>query len=278
MPTTEGYLTTGDGIRLFYRMIGDGPQTVLIPNGLYFASDFAPLANGRRLIFYDLRNRGQSDTVTDPAKLAAGVHNDVEDLEAVRRHFSVAKADLMAHSYVAAVIALYAMKYPDSVRSIVQIAPTPPEYDKQYPPDLMNNDGLLPQVFAKLGQIPRDGDPAEVCRRFWETLRAIYVADPANAAKLDWGRCELPNERNFMMYFNGSILPSLRAAKVASFQTPSLIVHGRKDRNAAYGGALDWAKLLPKARLLTLENAAHAPWIEDPEPVFAAIDEFLSRP
>ena len=33
--------------------------------------------------------------------------------------------------------------------------------------------------------------------------------------------------------------------------------------------------LLPNARLVTVENAAHAPWIEAPELVFGSIEKFL---
>jgi pimeloyl-ACP methyl ester carboxylesterase len=56
---------------------------------------------------------------------------------------------------------------------------------------------------------------------------------------------------------------------------PILVIHGAKDRNAPYGGDRDWAGMLPNARLLTIENAAHAPWIEAPERVFEGIDSFL---
>ncbi|HEY7284743.1 MAG TPA: hypothetical protein VH497_04815, partial [Vicinamibacterales bacterium] len=42
-----------------------------------------------------------------------------------------------------------------------------------------------------------------------------------------------------------------------------------------YGGGLDWAASLGNARLLTVENAAHAPWIEAPDLVFGAIRTFL---
>ena len=44
-------------------------------------------------------------------------------------------------------------------------------------------------------------DPEAACRTFWSVLRAIYVANPADAERIDWGRCELPNERNFMQYW-----------------------------------------------------------------------------
>ena len=48
--------------------------------------DLAYLADGRTLIVYDVRNRGLSETVTDRSKLARGVEQDADDLDAVRRH------------------------------------------------------------------------------------------------------------------------------------------------------------------------------------------------
>ena len=54
-----------------------------------------------------------------------------------------------------------------------------------------------------------------------------------------------------------------------------LVIHGRRDRHAPYGGGKDWATLLPNARLITTENAAHLPWIESSEVVFGAIKVFL---
>jgi hypothetical protein len=43
----------------------------------------------------------------------------------------------------------------------------------------------------------------------------------------------------------------------------------------AHGGGREWASTLPNARLLTVENAAHAPWIEAPDLVFGSMSTFL---
>jgi pimeloyl-ACP methyl ester carboxylesterase len=123
-------------------------------------------------------------------------------------------------------------------------------------------------------------DPVERCRRFWSVLRRIYVTDPADAWRADWGRCELPNERGFMRYWMGQMLPSLRAlaldaGTLAAVRAPVLTVHGTRDRSAPYGGAREWAMLLRDARLVTIEGAGHAPWIEAPERVLGAIATFL---
>jgi proline iminopeptidase len=287
MQTTEphikrGYASTPDG-RLFFQVVGDGAQTVVIPNGMYFCDDFARLSNGRTLIFYDLRNRGLSDSISDPAKLKAGVHNDVEDLEAIRRHFGMSEMVLLAHSYVGLLIVLYAMKYSGHVKRIVQLGPIQPYAGKQYPAHLTANDGVLQEVFAKVAELQKQRDaysPEEFCKGVWSVLRAIYVANPANAEKIAWGRCELPNERNFMKYWSEFIFPSMQALRFtpedfAKVTMPVLILHGTKDRSAPYGGAREWSTLLPDARLITLEQVAHALWIEAPEKVFGAIDAFL---
>ena len=62
---------------------------------------------------------------------------------------------------------------------------------------------------------------------------------------------------------------------LAKVTCPVLTVHGRKDRSAPYGGGREWALVLPNARLVTIDNGGHAPWIEAPDIVFGAIDTFL---
>jgi proline iminopeptidase len=277
------HVTTDDGVRLHVQTSGDGPQKVLVPNGMFLAKDFAPLAADRTLIFFDVRDRGLSDTTKDPARLARGIHNDVDDLDAVRRHFGSEKAAVIGHSYVGVTVALYAMRYPQHTERVIQIGPPAPDPAKQYPPELSNNDGLLPQVFAQLGQLNQNPpeDPVERCRAFWKLLAPIFVYDPAHVAKIDWGRCELENERNFMRHFGTYIQPSLAGLKLtaedlAKAVAPVLTIHGDKDRSAPFGGGREWASLLPNARLLTLQNVAHAPWLEAPEETFGAIDDFLN--
>ena len=276
-------VTTPDGVRLAFRALGDGPGLLVIPNGMYLIDDFAWLAESRTAIFYDVRNRGFSDAVVDEASLARGIDNDVDDVEAVRQHFGAESIDLLAHSYVGTIVARDAAKYPARARRVVQIGPMPPDASRTYPPDLANHDAVLRETMARLGEIEQlrgTLEPVALCERFWEVLRPLYVVDPQLAPRIRWSRCEAPNERAFMSYWMRYLLPSLRATPVtaemlAAVTAPVLIVHGRQDRSSPYGGALDWAAAFPDAELLTIENAAHAPWIEAPEPVFAAIRRFL---
>ena len=279
---TDGHLMVGDGIRLYFDRRGTGP-IVIVPNGLYLADDFERLTRAHTLVYYDVRNRGRSDAVNAPARLKRGVLNDVDDLEAVRRHFALERLDLVAHSYVAVIAALYARTHPHRVSRIVQIGPMQPHAAKQYSSRLPATDTTLADTLAKLTELrthPPTDDPQELCEHFWTILSRIYVTNPADAHRVRWGRCELPNERNFMKYWMGTLLPSIQAVSFTPDQfsrvtAPMLTIHGTHDRSAPHEGGRDWARLLPNARLLTVEGAGHAPWIESPDLVLAAIDTFL---
>jgi pimeloyl-ACP methyl ester carboxylesterase len=285
MQPDEGYLKSDDGVRLFCRRVGAGAETVIVPNGMYFLDAFKQLGAGRSLVFFDVRNRGRSDTVSDPSKIARGILNDVDDLEAVRRQLGIERVALLGHSYMGLLVVLYAMKHPDRVTRVVQIGPSEPRHGKPYPAHLTANDGVVQQVFTKLAELqkePAAREPEEQCRKFWSVLGAIYVTNVADAARIiDWGRCDLPNERNFMKYWMGSVMPSIKALDLtgddfAKVTSPVLTIHGTKDRSAPYGGGREWALLLPNARLVTVEGGGHAPWIESPKEVFSAIETFLA--
>ncbi len=283
MTTREGFLTTGDGVRLYFRTVGEGPRPVVFPNGMHLMEDFQRFADTCRLIFYDVRNRGKSDTVMEAAKLERGIHNDVDDLDAVRRHFEIDKLDVIGHSYIGVMVALYAMKYPGHTNRVVQIGPGEPKYGVEYSEHLKWHDAMRADVLGRIGQMmqeARPSDPVESCKRFGAVLRELYVVNPADAHRAEWGRCDLPNELNFMKYWTQHIVPSLKnlnltAEDFAKAKAPVLTIHGRKDRSAPYGGGREWALRLPDARLVTVAEAAHAPWVEDPETVFGSIATFL---
>jgi pimeloyl-ACP methyl ester carboxylesterase len=273
-------LVTSDGLRLAVTSGGDD-ATVVVPNGAYYADDLAAVWRRHPALVYDLRNRGASEPVADEARLARGVLNDVDDLETVRRRLGRDRIDLVAHSYVGLVAALYAAAHSDRVRRLVLLSPAPPDpAAAPLPPP----DATATRVFARLAalqQAPPAGDAEARCRAFWAVLQDLYVADPSLAPRVaDWGRCALPNERAFLGYWTTHIEPSLRRAAppesdLVRVTAQVLVVHGTADRSAPYAGGQAWARRLPNARLLTLDGVAHAPWIERRDEVLEAVAAFL---
>jgi proline iminopeptidase len=284
MHTTDGMVTMRDGVRIYYRQTGSGLPSLIVPNGILYGADFTRLAAGRTVLAYDLRNRGRSDEVHDVARLEAGIGNDVEDLEDLRRHFDLETITLLGHSYVGAVVVLYALRYSSRVGRIIQMGASPPNGSTTYPPELSGRDDTFAAVMAAVAALQANPEPADLearCRLVWAALAPLYVFDPHDAHRVvPWGRCDLPNERRAFAYLTRRVFPSLQALSLdagalSEVRCPVLVLHGRNDRSAPYGGGLDWAALLPDARLLTVERAGHAPWIEAPDLVYGAIETFL---
>ena len=68
----DGFVTMSDGCKLYFQRHGSGGETVIVPNGLFYATDWQRLATNRTVVFYDVRNRGRSDATNDPAAARQG--------------------------------------------------------------------------------------------------------------------------------------------------------------------------------------------------------------
>ena len=84
----EGFLAGAGGARIFYRIVGTGPDTLIAVHGgpgagmNAFFPDVAPIAARHTIIFYDQRGGGRSELPADTSLVEAQYH--VADLEAVR--------------------------------------------------------------------------------------------------------------------------------------------------------------------------------------------------
>lgn len=87
MQQKEGFLSTDDGLRLHYQILGNGKNTIISPAASWLAADFEPLTQEHTIIFYDQRSRGQSDAVMDMEQI--GIQHEVRDVETVRQHFGI---------------------------------------------------------------------------------------------------------------------------------------------------------------------------------------------
>jgi pimeloyl-ACP methyl ester carboxylesterase len=112
-------------------------------------------------------------------------------------------------------------------------------------------------------------------------LRGRLVGDQRLAPRVP-ELCDLPNE--WPVHLNAHqrwIFTSFARGEAPSWERfgtltmPVLTIHGTQDRNAPYGGGREWVLHLPDARLLTVYGAAHMVWLDAPEVVFAAIEQFL---
>lgn len=282
----EGYVPTADGQRLYYRKVGRGPRTLIVPLRLFLFEDFKQLADRFTIISYDTRNRGLSSPVQDSSKLT--IEADIEDIERVRQHFRVNRFTLVGYSYMGMGVVLYAMRYPRHVERLIQLGPVPLRFGTKYPASLTANDEKPvpdPAAMAKIEERRKEGmdkaSPREFCEMQWQVIRFMLVGNPANVEKLGPGVCDMPNEwpvnlaRHFQSHFTSVQRLNISKAEVSRVSIPVLTIHGTRDRNAPYGAGREWDMLLPNARLITVEGGAHQSFTEFPEIVFPAIRTFL---
>lgn len=279
-----GWIAGPDGVRLYYEKIGSGARTLIVPGRLFLARDLAPLGERHTVILYDMRNRGRSSRVEDGRLLTIG--KDVEDLEAVRRHFGVERFVPIGYSYLGLMVVLYALDHPDRVERLVQLGPVPREFGTEYPASLVHQDSapvVSPAAAARLDSLERSGWAADHPREFCEESRVTavrLVGDPAKAAKLP-NLCDMPNEwpvnfrRHLEHHFADVQRLDLPRGALKRVRMPVLTVHGTWDRNAPYAAGREWALSLPDARLLTVERAAHQVVTDAPEVVLPAIEQFV---
>lgn len=281
---SDGYATTGDGVRLYFQRIGSAGNVLLVPNGPPLLDLLEPFAATHTIVMFDPVNRGRSDLLlSDAPRLDNVLECEADDIEAVRRAIGAAEVDLLGHSYTGVVLVMYARRYRARVGRMIQIGPAAPDGSVAHP-RTAEDEELLQGIFARMLALQRDTAPdsEERCRRFWHLLRPLYVVDPADVSKLDaFERCHLETERRAAGYVMSRIMPALsatqlRAEDVAAVTAPVLTIHGRRDRSAPYEGGRDWVRILPDARLVTIDDGGHMPWIEKPREVRRAIETFLA--
>lgn len=276
----ESFLVTPDGIQLYVRATGSGPDTVIVPAAAWLAKDFGPLSRGRTLIFYDQRARGGSDAVVDSTLL--GIDHEIRDIDFVRTHYGLESVSLIGWSYMGAVVALYAAEHPDRVERVVQIGPMPPTTElaqiedvRGSPPDSV--DRAVLQGLVESGM--READPIGFCREYLtRMLIRPMMGRPDSAARARIDPCIHWNEWPEQLFANvGHVLPDQwdYTDQARQVSASVLTIHGTDDPNAAVEGGRAWAELIPNARLVELEGVGHAPWLEAPDRFFAEVDGFL---
>ncbi|HEX7151861.1 MAG TPA: alpha/beta fold hydrolase [Thermoanaerobaculia bacterium] len=260
----EGTVTTPDGVKLHYRKTGNGPLTMIVPLGWFLFEDFRQFSDVATVIGYDPRNRGLSTRDDD-----ATIENDVADLETIRAHFQVKRFVPVGYSFLGKVVAMYAAAHPEYVARVVQLGPAPNDGTKKYTAHTREDMGVAVDQ-TKLGD----------CAEWSKMISHMVVGNPKHAARVPSG-CQYENEHpaNFQKlaatHFPSIAKATLSPEEVKKLTMPFLTIHGTKDRNAAYDAGRDWVAMLPKARLVTVKDAAHNAWSDDPVTVFGAIRQFL---
>lgn len=276
-----GYLTTDDGVRIWYRIVGEGRELVLVPNGSLHGRQLDGLARGRRLVLFDSRGRGRSDTVP-PARIS--LDRQLKDIDNLRSALGAERVALIGWSGAGMEMFVYALRYPDRVTRLVQLAPVAPRlapYGATMIADRARRTDTV--ALAELNSRAAAGEfrdkPAELCRlRQALQLPATFAA--RRNASIVPDVCEYPTEwpDRITAYFSalmGSIGSWDWRDSLSKVGIPRLVIHGDQD-NTPLEGNLEWVTGQPNARLLVVSPAGHWPQYEQAGVTLPAIDSFLA--
>src|SRR6266849_3889006 len=259
----EGYVEAGGGVRLFYRLVGAKPDTVIVLHGgpgftmEYLAKDLTPLAAHHTLLFYDQRGAGRSSLVSDSAALDG--QRFAEDLEAVRQHFRLERVTLLGHSWGAGVAALYASRYPDRIGRLLIVDGIPlrqQEFVQAFEELAAHRDSATRQQMQEWMEARRanPGDPM-ACHAYYVLWFRPFFADSTamSRSKGDFCAGTLESRRNKITSVDRFTVASLGAwdwrPSLRRVTAPTLVIQGSADVLPVVG-AREWAATLPNGRLL----------------------------
>ena len=277
----EGFITVEPGVRLAYRIVGTGPETLVTPwpSG---SPGLDRLASNRRVIYYNPRGRLASDPV-DPSKVS--FENELSDLEAVRRHFGLEKMMLLGWSHYGMMTAVYTIRHPDRVSRLVQMTPGGPRRS----PYLEEGMGKIRErvdgaAWARLEDRKKagefSGNPEALCRENRKVTLAAFLSDPRDVHKIELESCRFANEQvlqqdRWWEALFGSMGDWDYRKEARALAMPRLVIQGEKDF-IPMAGSREWVAGNPNARLLVIAGAGHFPHLERPEIYFPAVERFLS--
>lgn len=277
----ESYAVTDDSVRLWYRVVGRGNETVLVPVGLYFGTRLDALAKGRRLVLYDPRGRGQSDSVA-PSKVS--LDHQVRDVETIRRSVGAERVAIIGWSGLGMEMFVYALRHPDRVTRLIQLAPVPPRA-QPYMEAMMTDrqsrtdSAALSALQARKSRGEFDANEAAWCRELKRVTTPASFGDAKLASDVP-DVCRFRNEwpSRLSPYFEallGSFGEFDWRPEIPRVQIPRLVIHGERD-NIPLAGNKEWVAGQAHARLLVVPGAGHWPHYERPEQTLKAIHDFLA--
>jgi proline iminopeptidase len=235
------------------------------------------LAERYNVIFYDQRGGRQSKT---DGRDVVTWQTHVADLDAVIRELEIVPLSLVGYSFGGLLALLYCLEadagknYAKPIRlALIDPAPLKREYRRQFEEEFTRrqNSAEVKQMRDELAASDlRATNPEEHRQRTFELAVAGYFADPRRARDLTPFRVTGRVQQQVW----DSLGPDYDLiSKLSPLGFPVLFIHGRDDpipsaSSVAGANAME-------AEVVLLDDCGHVPYVEQPAPLFAALDRFL---
>lgn len=277
----KGALIEAPGAKLYVEVRGSGNATPLIViNGgpgfdhgyLHISDAWDMLAKNRRVVFYDQRGNGRSPALA-PGQ-SCTLADQIEDLDAVRRHIGADKVDLLGHSYGGYLVMAYGARHPEHVSRLVICDSAAPKWsDTKF-----IFDDIYPETSEEWERLNFEdalGDKTAAARSMDLYFSMLFVS--AEMRDLFMSRAsEYSYSREINEMLNADMSRFDLNPELADFDFPTLVLTGRFDANVAPSTAWHIHKAIPGSEFVAFEKSGHLPFLEEKELFVRVVESFLS--
>lgn len=281
----EGYATSPDGTRIWYRSYGKGVP-IIFCNGLgcsvfYWDHIYTYFKKKHRVVLFDWRAHGRSEKPQDPEHMT--VSHLIQDLRAVMDELKIRKAVLVGHSMGTQLIYDFFSHYKSRVLGLISCFGT---FGK--PLDTFYNTSLTKHVF-ELIYFFNTNFP-----RLAKTVGRMMGANPLwfqMGSALKMMNPGLVDKRILKEYMDHitSLDPVLLAKLTRSLQghdtepvlktinVPTMIIAAEEDTFTPVWVSKKKHHLIPNSELMIIKKASHVALVEQPELINLRIEKFLKE-
>jgi proline iminopeptidase len=282
----EGYINVTGG-KVWYKIVGEGNKTpILLLHGgpgvpSYYLNPLEDLGKDRPVIFYDQLGCGRSDKITDTSLMTTG--RFVEELEQIRKALGLKEYYLYGQSWGTMLGTDYYLKYPSGIKGLILSSPA-----ISIPLWLRDADTLIATLPDSVQQAIRTNERNKTFNApgYQKAIKVYY--EKFLAKKIPWSP-DIDSAfsrmgENVYKYMGGpsefTMIGPLKdydkTGRLGEIKVPTLFITGEFDE-ARPSTVKYYAGLVPGAKFVIIENAAHLTMQDNAGQNIKVINEFLNN-
>lgn len=257
------------GLRLFVQQFGSGPAVVFVHAGgmTHEAWDHqvGALMGRYRTVAYDFRGIGASDRPPS----GYGIDDLAEDLHALIQKLELGSPAVVAHGVGAHVALRLAAVHPKQVSRLALVSAAPWAVGDR------SGSGGIPNALWSSMQSGLAKNRAQADLDLID--QQYFHQDPGEGMRLWCFRMALQWPLAVLNQLIAGFSSVDHRDALGKLRMPVLVMHGRHDKKNRYAGGVYLAEHIPNARLVTFEDSAVCPQLEEVEQFNRVLAEFLAE-
>ena len=240
---------------------------------LRFKQHSLAIENDAQLVFIDHRGCGRSKK-TKQADYT--LDNNIEDLEALRKHLGLERISILGTSYGGIVAQGYALRYPKCVEKLILVVTAPSYRFINEAKAYLKKHGSAKQIKSAEKLWEGSFKNHQAVLRFFADMETLYSVTHKKNPKLAYSKshtiwsAEAINEG-----FGGYLRRYDFTKRLKNLACPTLILAGDKDWICSPAQAKIMAQEIPHSKLHIFKNCGHALAVDAKQKYLKLISQFL---